>query len=130
MMVAPGIITAPVMGVARVLGFTTRGIAASKSTFYSFVQFFLPSHFTHTDNNPQITESVASGVQSAAGNVAAKSAFATVQSAATGGYGTGVLVGIVRVAGGAVAGAAGMGRGLFNWLGGGHQEPPPCCKED
>ncbi|PNP43329.1 hypothetical protein TGAMA5MH_04786 [Trichoderma gamsii] len=103
MMVAPGIITAPVMGVARVLGFTTRGIAA---------------------------KSVASGVQSAAGNVAAKGAFATVQSAATGGYGTGVLVGIVRVAGGAVAGAAGMGRGLFNWLGGGHQEPPPCCKED
>jgi ABC-type phosphate transport system permease subunit len=32
MMVAPGIITAPVMGVARVLGFTPAGIAASKST--------------------------------------------------------------------------------------------------
>ncbi|KAM0485343.1 hypothetical protein ACHAPX_001329 [Trichoderma viride] len=70
MMVAPGIITAPVMGVARVLGFTSRGIAA---------------------------KSVASGVQSAAGNVAAKGAFATVQSAATGGYGYGVLAGIVRV---------------------------------
>lgn len=51
MMVAPGIITAPVMGVARVLGFTPRGIAASKSTFYSFVQFFSSSHFASSDNN-------------------------------------------------------------------------------
>lgn len=130
MMVAPGIITAPVMGVARVLGFTSRGIAASKCTFYSFVQFLLPSHFTYTDNDSQIIESVASGVQSAAGNVAAKGAFATVQSAATGGYGYGVLAGIVRVVGGAVAGADGMGRGFFNWFGGGHQDPPPCREEN
>ncbi|EHK39612.1 hypothetical protein TRIATDRAFT_296634 [Trichoderma atroviride IMI 206040] len=84
MMVAPRIITAPVMGVARVLGFTPRGIAA---------------------------KSVASGAQSAAGNVAARGAFATVQSAAAGGYGTGVLASIVRVTGGAVAGA-GLGISL------------------
>ncbi|KAL7969554.1 hypothetical protein HDV63DRAFT_410905 [Trichoderma sp. SZMC 28014] len=84
MMVAPRIITAPVIGVARVLGFTPRGIAA---------------------------KSIASGAQSAAGNVASMGAFATVQSAAAGGYGTGVLTGIVRVAGGAVAGA-GLGVGL------------------
>ncbi|KAM0453466.1 hypothetical protein ACHAO4_005059 [Trichoderma viride] len=102
MMFAPGVITAPFMGVAGVLGFTPAGIAA---------------------------KSVASGAQSAVGNVVAKSVFATVQSAATGGYGSSVLAGIVRVAGGAVAGADGIGRGLFNWLGGGHQDPPPCREE-
>ncbi|KAL6904992.1 hypothetical protein GGI43DRAFT_297590 [Trichoderma evansii] len=102
MMVAPGIITAPVMGVARVLGFTPTGIAA---------------------------KSIASGAQSAAGNVAAKGAFATVQSAAAGGYGSGVLAGIVRVAGGAVAGLDGIGRGLVNWLGGGNRYPPPRREE-
>lgn len=58
-----------------------------------------------------MTESIASGAQSAAGNVAARGAFATVQSAAAGGYGTGVFAGIVRVAGGAVAGA-GLGVSL------------------
>ncbi|PTB40949.1 hypothetical protein M441DRAFT_27459 [Trichoderma asperellum CBS 433.97] len=102
MMVAPGIITAPVMGVARVLGFTSGGIAAN---------------------------SIASGAQSAAGNVAAKGAFATVQSAAAGGYGSGVLAGVVRVAGGAIAGLGGIGRGLMNWLGGGRQYPPPRREE-
>lgn len=102
MMVAPGIITAPVTGVARVLGFTSGGIAAN---------------------------SIASGAQSAAGNVAAKGAFATVQSAAAGGYGSGVLAGVVRVAGGAIAGLGGIGRGLMNWLGGGRQYPPPRREE-
>lgn len=36
-MFAPGVITAPFMGVAGVLGFTPAGIAASKSTFHSLV---------------------------------------------------------------------------------------------
>lgn len=58
-----------------------------------------------------MAESIASGAQSAAGNVAARGAFATVQSAAAGGYGTGVFAGIVRLTGGAVAGA-GLGYSL------------------
>lgn len=103
LMVAPEIITGPFMGIAGLFGFTPAGIAA---------------------------KSVASGAQSAVGNVVAKSAFATVQSAATGGYGSAVLAGIVRVAGGAVAGADGIGRGLINWLGGGRQDPPPCREEN
>ncbi|KAK1255313.1 hypothetical protein MKX08_009308 [Trichoderma sp. CBMAI-0020] len=103
MMFSPGIVTAPFMGIAGVLGFTPAGIAA---------------------------KSIASGAQSAVGNVVAKSAFATVQSAATGGYGSTVLAGIVRVAGGAVAGADGIGRGLINRFGGGRQDPPPCRDEN
>lgn len=89
-----------------------------------------PSHLAYTDNDLIATESFASGAQSAVGNVVAKSAFATVQSAATGGYGSGVLASIVQVAGGAVAGAGGIGRGLINWFGGGHQDPPPRREED
>jgi hypothetical protein len=53
-----------------------------------------------------------------------------VQSAATGGYGSCVLASIVQVAGGAVAGAGWIGRGLINWFGGGHQDPPPRREED
>ncbi|KAL7926145.1 hypothetical protein ACQKWADRAFT_281878 [Trichoderma austrokoningii] len=103
MMVAPGIITAPFMGVARMLGFTPSGIAA---------------------------KSVASGAQSAAGNVVAKSAFATVQSAAAGGYGTSVLAGIVRVAGGYALGVDGIGRRIMNRLGGSQQDAPPTREEN
>lgn len=129
MMVAPGIITAPVMGVARVLGFTSGGIAASEHTLLQRCPVPLPSHFTYTNNNRNVVDSIASGAQSAAGNVAAKGAFATVQSAAAGGYGSGVLAGVVRVAGGAIAGLDGIGRGLMNWLGGGRQYPPPRREE-
>lgn len=43
------------------------------------------------------------------GNVVAGSVFATFQSAAAGGYGVGVLAGAAQTAGGAVAGAGGVG---------------------
>lgn len=45
LMAAPGIITAPFMGVAGVLGFTPAGIAASKGTLLQPFSALLPSHF-------------------------------------------------------------------------------------
>ncbi|KAM0249493.1 hypothetical protein ACHAQJ_009041 [Trichoderma viride] len=86
MMVAPGVITAPIRGIFSLIGFTSTGVAA---------------------------KSIASGAQAAAGNVAAKSAFATAQSAAAGGYGLGFLTGIVRAVGGAIAGVGGIVEGLM-----------------
>lgn len=62
------------------------------------------------------TASVAAGVQASVGNVAAGSAFATVQSAAAGGYGLAVLTGIVQATGGAIAAVGGIGGGVLAWL--------------
>ncbi|KAL7933329.1 hypothetical protein V8C35DRAFT_64107 [Trichoderma chlorosporum] len=85
---APAIVTAPMMGLAGAAGFTPAGIAAS---------------------------SVASALQASVGNVAVGSIFATLQSAATGGYGVAVLTGAAQTAGGAVAGASGLG-GIVTYL--------------
>ncbi|ETR98859.1 hypothetical protein M419DRAFT_44019, partial [Trichoderma reesei RUT C-30] len=73
---APGIITGPILGVAHLLGFTSSGVAAA---------------------------SIASGTQAGIGNVAAGSGFAVMQSAAAGGYGVGILTGIVQAVGGVTA---------------------------
>ncbi|KAI1261478.1 hypothetical protein F5Y18DRAFT_198848 [Xylariaceae sp. FL1019] len=51
---------------------------------------------------------IAAGVQAGVGNVVAPSVFATLQSAAMGGYGAAVVGGVVQAAGGVVAGAAGL----------------------
>ncbi|KAL7955706.1 hypothetical protein V8C34DRAFT_234970 [Trichoderma compactum] len=79
---APAILTAPIMGLAGAAGITPAGIAAS---------------------------SAASAIHASIGNVAAGSIFATLQSAAAGGYGVGVLAGAAQTAGGAVAGAGSVG---------------------
>ncbi|KAL7794672.1 hypothetical protein V8C43DRAFT_31262 [Trichoderma afarasin] len=84
----PGIITAPIMGIAGLLGFTSEGIAAA---------------------------SVASGAQAGMGSVAAGSSFAVMQSAATGGYGLAILTGIVQTVGGVTAAVGGIG--VLAWLG-------------
>lgn len=78
---APVVVTAPLMGVAGAAGFTPAGIAAS---------------------------SVAAGIQAGIGSVGAGGLFATVQSAAMGGYGAAVLTGATQAAGVTMAGAGGL----------------------
>ncbi|KAI0147425.1 hypothetical protein GGR57DRAFT_250664 [Xylariaceae sp. FL1272] len=51
---------------------------------------------------------IAAGIQAGVGNVVAPSLFATLQSAAMGGYGAAVVGGAVQAAGGVVAGGAGL----------------------
>ncbi|KAL9479743.1 hypothetical protein ACSS6W_004529 [Trichoderma asperelloides] len=85
---APALITAPIMGIAGMAGFTQAGIAGA---------------------------SIASALQASIGNVAAGSIFATVQSAAAGGYGVAALTGTVQAVGGAVAGAGSIGT-AWTWL--------------
>ncbi|KAL4961439.1 uncharacterized protein BDV14DRAFT_180422 [Aspergillus stella-maris] len=75
---APGLVVAPVLSV---LGFGSGGIKAY---------------------------SLAAGAQSAMGNVAAGSTFATLQSAAAGGYGIAAVNGVAQV-GGAVVGVGSAG---------------------
>ncbi|KAL6864005.1 hypothetical protein J3F83DRAFT_716295 [Trichoderma novae-zelandiae] len=78
---APIVVTAPILGLAGTVGFTPAGIAAS---------------------------SLASGIHAGIGSIGAGSLFATVQSAAMGGYGAAVLTGATQAAGGAVAGAGAL----------------------
>jgi hypothetical protein len=68
---APGLVAAPALGAA---GFTSNGVAAG---------------------------SVAAAVQSSLGSVVAGSTFATLQSAAAGGYGVVIVNGVIQVAGAA-----------------------------
>ncbi|UKZ91103.1 uncharacterized protein TrAFT101_006099 [Trichoderma asperellum] len=84
----PALITAPIMGIAGMAGFTQAGIAGA---------------------------SIASALQASIGNVAAGSIFATVQSAAAGGYGVAALAGTAQAVGGAVAGAGSIGT-AWTWL--------------
>ncbi|KAL7949492.1 hypothetical protein V8C42DRAFT_311054 [Trichoderma barbatum] len=86
---APAVVTVPFMGAAGAAGFTPAGIAAT---------------------------SAASAMHASIGNVAAGSLFATVQSAATGGYGVAVLTGAAQAAGGAVAGAGASVGGIVTLL--------------
>ncbi|KAK1255314.1 hypothetical protein MKX08_009309 [Trichoderma sp. CBMAI-0020] len=85
---APALITAPIMGVAGMVGFTPAGVAGA---------------------------SLASALQASIGNVAAGSLFATMQSAAAGGYGVAALAGTAQAIGGAVAGAGSIGT-AWTWL--------------
>ncbi|KAL7933330.1 hypothetical protein V8C35DRAFT_64115 [Trichoderma chlorosporum] len=85
----PGIITAPIMGIAGLMGFTSGGIAAA---------------------------SIASGAQAGMGSVAAGSAFSVMQSAAAGGYGVGIVTGIVQAAGGVTAAAGSIAGGILAWM--------------
>ncbi|EHK25589.1 uncharacterized protein TRIVIDRAFT_229678 [Trichoderma virens Gv29-8] len=82
----PGIITGPIMGIAGLMGFTSGGIAAA---------------------------SIASGAQASIGSVAAGSGFAVMQSAAAGGYGLGILTGIVQAVGGITAASY---YGINSWV--------------
>ncbi|KAL2138697.1 hypothetical protein VTI28DRAFT_6370 [Corynascus sepedonium] len=56
--------------------------------------------------NGVVSGSIAAGAQSSIGNVAAGSAFATLQSAGAGGAGATVVNGIIQTAGASVAGVA------------------------
>ncbi|KAM0523974.1 hypothetical protein ACHAPE_001227 [Trichoderma viride] len=85
---APALITAPIMGIAGMVGFTPAGVAGA---------------------------SIASALQASIGNVAAGSIFATIQSAAAGGYGVAALAGTAQAVGGAVAGAGSIGT-AWTWL--------------
>ncbi|RFU78683.1 hypothetical protein TARUN_3530 [Trichoderma arundinaceum] len=78
---APSVVVAPIMGIAGAAGFTPTGIAAY---------------------------SVASTIHGSIGNVAAGSLFATMQSAAAGGYGLAAVTSAAQAAGGAVAGVGGV----------------------
>ncbi|KAL6702217.1 hypothetical protein J3F84DRAFT_27146 [Trichoderma pleuroticola] len=98
---APAVLTAPIMGLAGAAGFTPAGIAAS---------------------------SAASAIHAGIGNVAVGSIFATLQSAAAGGYGVGVLAGAAQTAGGAVAGAGGVG-GVLTYLKGKDKPQPESTDE-
>ncbi|KAI8629726.1 hypothetical protein F5Y19DRAFT_475178 [Xylariaceae sp. FL1651] len=77
LVVAPMAIAAPVLGA---VGFGAQGVVAG---------------------------STAAGIQSGLGSVVAPSLFATLQSAAAGGYGVAVIVPIVQGVGGALASVAG-----------------------
>lgn len=57
--------------------------------------------------------SIAAGAQAGIGSVAAGSTFATLQSAAMGGYGVAAVAGVVQAIGGVIAGAAG---GIAAWV--------------
>ncbi|KAM0453467.1 hypothetical protein ACHAO4_005060 [Trichoderma viride] len=85
---APALIIAPIMGIAGMVGFTPAGVAGA---------------------------SIASALQASIGNVAAGSLFATIQSAAAGGYGVAALTGTAQAVGGAVAGAGSIGT-AWTWL--------------
>ncbi|KAL7901630.1 hypothetical protein HDV64DRAFT_241580 [Trichoderma sp. TUCIM 5745] len=85
---APALITAPIMGIAGMVGFTPAGVAGA---------------------------SIASALQATIGNVAAGSLFATIQSAAAGGYGVAALTGTAQAIGGTVAGAGSIGT-AWTWL--------------
>ncbi|KAM0249492.1 hypothetical protein ACHAQJ_009040 [Trichoderma viride] len=87
---APAVVTAPFMAIAGVAGFTPTGIAAT---------------------------SAASAIHAWIGNVAAGSIFATVQSAAAGGYGVAAVAGAAQTAGGYVAGVGGIGTAATWWKG-------------
>jgi hypothetical protein len=69
------------------------------------------------------TASIASALQASVGNVAVGSIFATLQSAATGGYGVAVMAGAAQTAGGAVAGAGSLG-GIVSYLRGKDKTQP------
>lgn len=56
--------------------------------------------------------STAAGIQSGIGSVVAPGLFATLQSAAAGGYGAATVYGAVQVAGGAIASS---GMGVIAW---------------
>lgn len=56
---------------------------------------------------------MAAGAQAGLGSVAAGSTFATLQSAAMGGYGVAAVAGAVQATGGVIAGAAG---GIAAWV--------------
>ncbi|KAL6904991.1 hypothetical protein GGI43DRAFT_398632 [Trichoderma evansii] len=85
---APALLTAPIIGIAGMVGFTPTGIAGA---------------------------SIASTLQASIGNVAAGSIFATIQSAAAGGYGVAAVTSTAQAVGGAVAGAGGIGT-AWTWL--------------
>lgn len=109
----PALITAPIMGIAGMAGFTQAGIAGGKST-----NFLCSYHATWEHIFSLITRnvaSIASALQASIGNVAAGSIFATVQSAAAGGYGVAALAGTAQAVGGAVAGAGSIGT-AWTWL--------------
>lgn len=55
-----------------------------------------------------VVGSFAAGVQAAAGNVAAGGIYATLQSAAMGGYGVAAVSGAVQTVGAAIVGTAGV----------------------
>lgn len=63
-------------------------------------------------------------MQASIGNVAAGSIFATIQSAAAGGYGVAALAGTAQAVGGAVAGAGSIGT-AWTWLRGKAKEDIP-----
>lgn len=76
-----------------------------------------------------IIASAASAIHASIGNVAAGSIFATLQSAAAGGYGVGVLAGAAQTAGGAVAGAGSVG-GVLTYLKGKDKSQPEPKEEE
>jgi hypothetical protein len=99
---APVVVTAPLMGVAGAAGFTPAGIAACKSLSLSYYGLRFPGSLYI------FLASVAAGIQAGIGSVGAGGLFATVQSAAMGGYGAAVLTGATQAAGVTMAGAGGL----------------------
>jgi hypothetical protein len=95
-LVAPGILAGPVLWA---FGWGAGGMRAGK--------FSSSPNKSYVDSNMWMIGTAAAAIHSATGNVAARSAFAYLQSSAMGGYGVGVVHGVVR-AGAAVAGAVGI----------------------
>jgi len=91
---APTVVSAPVL---LATGFSSSGVGAGK--------FLSPKYHT---SSQLCKGTIAAGVQSSIGNVAAGSVFATLQSAGTGGAGLAVVNGVAQVGGCAMA-AAGSG---------------------
>ncbi|KAI1087620.1 hypothetical protein F5B19DRAFT_61731 [Rostrohypoxylon terebratum] len=101
-LLVPGIIAAPALAAA---GFGAAGPIAGTFTYFSTRR--LPnSNITNTSYH---AGSIAAGAQASAGNIAAGSLFATLQSAGMAGYGAAIVNGVIQ-AGGAVAAATTAGR--------------------
>jgi hypothetical protein len=89
------------------------------------VSFHLPLNTSYGSSNVLMLGTAATAIHSATGNVAARSAFAYLQSSAMGGYGVGVVHGVVR------AGAAVAAVGVFSTNSAGKvgDTSEPACSE-
>jgi hypothetical protein len=94
---APGLIALPLLGV---IGFGPLGPVAGKSfshcCSHCCLSFLHKEYHMETRANSVNTGSAAAALQAGVGNVVAPSAFAIMQSAAMGGYGLGLVNGVVQ----------------------------------
>ena len=116
LLAAPGIVTAPILGIA---GFGGQGVVGGK-VYTSPNAATCPKHYDRQFITSYLG-SIAAGVQSVLGNVIGGGAFATLQSAGMGGYGLASVNAVFQGAG-VVTSSWGAGSWLKDKLGKGSDD--------